>query len=177
METRRVEREEAFSGSSPQQCVAVPLISASPSSSTNTSKAKSMLLQTSVTKDNGRRSHDVGRSSSLSRASSDWFWWEIVAAISSIVVIVARVAVLYVYSDRATPSWPYGITVSTLLKPGCCASLNRETTAECARLSPCDCSEEYAAAGSRRKHQSVQMALLSRQWAESTYRSANVRFC
>jgi hypothetical protein len=119
METLRVEAVEASSGPGSQQSLNDPLIPASSSSATNTrpSKDKPMWLKSPMTKVRGRSAHKVGRSSQCSRANSNWFWWEIAAAISSILVIVGLVAILHAYNGHAAPSWPYGITVSTFIKP------------------------------------------------------------
>lgn len=122
METVRFDVEEEPSGSESQPSVSVPLISVYQLSSTYPSKEnleKTVLLGTSITKTEGSSSPRAPRSCQLSRANSNWFLWEITAALSSIVLIVALIVVPYIYNDRAAPSWPYGVTVSTLIKSDC----------------------------------------------------------
>jgi anti-sigma-K factor RskA len=118
METSRLEGEEASSSLSTQQSVKVPLMLASSSSSTNASKEKPLLLNSSMKKFQDRSSHKLSRSSQFSRANSNGFWWEILAAFSSVVVVVALMAILYAYNNRPPPLWAYGITVSISIQLG-----------------------------------------------------------
>lgn len=108
MKTLQLEAVEASSGPGFQPRLNVPMIPTSWSSYTNPcpSKDKPKWLKCSMTKVRGCRS------SQHSKANSNWFWWAIAAAITSIFIIAALVAILCVYNGHAAPPWLYGIIIS-----------------------------------------------------------------
>jgi hypothetical protein len=86
----------------------------------------------------------------LSNAISNGFCLEIISSLSSIAVTIALLAILYAYSDRALPSWPWGITVCECTSR--LTSTEADPTAQRDCLSSRDGGEKHATFGRCRRH-------------------------
>ena len=55
------------------------------------------------------------RSNTFSARFRDWWLWELMGSILSILCMVAIVAILAAYDRKPLPEWPYSITLNSLL--------------------------------------------------------------